>query len=170
MAQTSGILIRAASDQEIAIVQSLWREYWASFRFSPCFQNFEEELRSLPDAYDGPRGRLLVGYVCGDPAGTAALRPINERSCEAKRFYVRPKYRGKRIGRSLLERLVEEARAAGYRNMYGDTLESMTQALDLYKRFGFLETPPYAADPTPGAIYLKLSLVEDCPAAAATDW
>jgi GNAT superfamily N-acetyltransferase len=142
----------------MAAVQSLWREYWESLQFSPCFQNFEEELRSLPGIYAPPKGRLLIASVDDAPAGTAAFRPVDERSCEAKRLYVRPQYRGKRVGRALLDRLVEEARTAGYQNMYGDTLERMTEALTMYRRFGFEETSPYSANPTPGAIYLRLAL------------
>jgi GNAT superfamily N-acetyltransferase len=142
----------------MAAVQSLWREYWASLQFSPCFQNFDEELRTLPGVYASPGGRVLIAYVDGAAAGTAAFRSLDQQSCEAKRFYVRPQYRGKRVGRALLERLVEEARTAGYQNMYGDTLETMAQALAMYKRFGFEETSPYSPNPTPGAIYLKLAL------------
>lgn len=158
MAGTSRLLIRVASLSDIATVQDLWREYWAGVRFSPDFQNFDEELRTLPGAYAAPEGRLLIAYVENVPAGTAALRPIDEHSCEAKRLYVRPNHRGKGIGRSLLERLVEESRMAGYKTMYGDTLESMTEALEMYARFGFQETEPYSANPTPGAIYLKLTI------------
>jgi GNAT superfamily N-acetyltransferase len=170
MADKSKVLIRAAADlPEIAEVQELWREYWAGLQFSPRFQNFEKELETLPGAYAAPKGRLLLAYLGNAPAGTAALRPIDEHACEAKRFYVRPKYRGKGIGRSLLEQLVEEARAAGYETMYGDTLETMREALELYKRFGFEESGPYSANPTPGAIYLKLGL-QTGSANAATDW
>jgi putative acetyltransferase len=54
--------------------------------------------------------------------------------------------------------LTEEARRCGYRNLYGDTLETMAPALDLYRRMGFVEVGPYSDNPTPGAIYLCLSL------------
>ena len=64
----------------------------------------------------------------------------------------------RRVAGSLLAALVEEARRAGYRNLYGDTLTSMASALDLYRNMGFVEVGPYSDNPTPGAIYLHLSL------------
>jgi GNAT superfamily N-acetyltransferase len=103
-----------------------------------------------------------VGGCCWRDAGVLqparALRPLSEFGCEAKRLYVHPRFRGQGVGAALLNRLIEEARVAGYREMYGDTLTSMRTALQMYSRFGFCEVAPYSANPTPGAIFLKLSL------------
>lgn len=147
-----------ASGPNIGLVQDLWREYWRSIGLPPDFQNFIEEIASLPGAYSYPRGRLLLALCGGRPAGTAAFRPLDHQSCEAKRLYVRPQYRGKGIGKALLEELVREARREGYREMYGDTLKSMASALKMYSQRGFSEVAPYSANPTPGAIFLKLEL------------
>ena len=147
-----------ASGDRIEMVRTLWREYWAALGLPGDFQNFNAELAVLPGVYTPPEGRLLLAMAGDEPAGTIALRRIDERSCEAKRLYVRQSHRRRGIGRSLLCRVIEEARTAGYREMYGDTLESMTSALEMYRRIGFCEVPPYAANPTPGAIYLRLAL------------
>ena len=53
---------------------------------------------------------------------------------------------------------MQEARAAGYQELYGDTLKSMTSALQMYREMGFSEVAQYSADPTPNAIFLRLSL------------
>jgi putative acetyltransferase len=147
-----------ASSREIEAIQQLWREYWDSLGFPADFQDFEEERRSLPGVYAPPKGRLLLALVQGNLAGTAGLRPMSGRSCEAKRLYVRPLYRGRGMGRALLARLVQDARAEGYQEMYADTLESMEAAQGLYTRMGFSTVGPYSSHPTPGAIFLKLSL------------
>lgn len=147
-----------ASGPSIGTVQDLWREYWLSLALPPDFQGFAEELSGLPGAYASPRGRLLLALVAGEPAGTAALRPMSAQCCEAKRLYVRPQYRGQGIGKRLLDQLVSEARAEGYQEMYGDTLRSMTSALKMYRQRGFAEVPPYSGTPTPSAIFLKLAL------------
>jgi len=150
------IVLASATDTDS--VRKLWREYWDSFGLPSHFQNFSAEQESLPGAYAFPRGRLLLAVTEGEPAGTAAFRPLREDACEAKRFYVRPQYRKQGFGRALLEKLVEEARAAGYQQMYGDTLKSMLSALEMYRQFGFTEVPPYSPDPSPGAVFLRLTL------------
>ncbi len=160
MSQHGLIDIAVAEGRGIGAVQDLWHEYWASEGLSPDFQNFAEECRTLPGIYATPCGRLLLATVDGEPAGTAALRPVyaDNCGCEAKRLFVRPRFRGHGLGKKLLEYLIEEARVAGYRYMYGDTLRSMTQALEMYKRMGFVEVEPYSSKPTPDAIYIRLDL------------
>jgi putative acetyltransferase len=98
--------------------------------------------------------------ACPACAGTIALRPLRLQACEAKRLYVRPQFRGGGIGRLLLERLIREARKVGYKELYGDTLPSMASALGMYRAMGFTEVGPYSANPTPGAIFLRLDLAK----------
>jgi putative acetyltransferase len=153
--QRGEVEITVAGGQRIAIVQDLWREYWSSIGLPRDAQGFAEEVAALPGVYGLPRGRLLLATIEGEPAGTGAFRPLDARRCEAKRLYVRPRYRGQGVGRVLLDRLIEEARIEGYRAIYCDTLKSMTAALQMYKENGFSEVAPYSATPTPDAIYLE---------------
>jgi ribosomal protein S18 acetylase RimI-like enzyme len=144
--------------EELEAVRRLFEEYWASFGFAPCFQDFGAEVAGLPGDYAPPRGALALATIDGRPAGCAALRPFDAARCEAKRLYVRPEFRGDGLGRKLLEWVVARAREAGYREMVADTMPVMQRALGMYDRFGFERGEPYAADPTPGAIYLRLKL------------
>ena len=151
-------IVSAESPAHIEQVRALFHEYWQSFGFTPCFQGFDEEVANLPGKYASPGGRLGLALAGDAAVGCAALRRIDAERCEAKRLYVRPQSRGLGTGRALLEWLMAEARAEGYREMLGDTMPVMRQALEMYERAGFERTGPYAADATPGAIYLRLKL------------
>jgi GNAT superfamily N-acetyltransferase len=151
--------IRAVQTRaELDITRALFQEYWTSFGFSPCFQDFSTEIAGLPGSYAPPEGRLAVAFVDAEAAGCIALRRVDIRRAEAKRLFVRPAFRGRRIGRALLDWVVSEARAAGYHEVVGDTMPVMSQALAMYERAGFERTGPYAPSPTYGAIYLSLKL------------
>src|SRR5437762_6530728 len=112
-------IIQAESPEHIASARELFLEYAQSLGFSLCFQSFDEELATLPGKYAPPEGALLLAYVDGSPAGCVALRSLDkdESACEMKRLYVRSEFRGHHLGRTLVDRIIEEARRIGYARM-----------------------------------------------------
>jgi putative acetyltransferase len=152
-------IVSARTAAEVDQVRQLFRDYWDSFGFTPCFQGFGAEVAALPGAYAPPGGDLLLALDDAMPAGCAAFRRYDATRAEAKRLFVRPEFRGRGIGRALLTAVIDSTRAAGYSEIIGDTMpEHMGTALALYDRWGFERTEPYAADPTPGAVYLRFKL------------
>lgn len=152
------VIIDVRSSDKLREVRALFQEYWDSFAFSPCFQHFDRELRALPGEYAPPAGRLGLSMVEEQPAGCIAMRSVDARTCEMKRLYVRPAYRGGGVGNALVRWIIEQARVAGYRGLYADTMPVMREALAMYERIGFTRTAPYTEEPTDGAVYLFLPL------------
>jgi ribosomal protein S18 acetylase RimI-like enzyme len=152
-------LIRIAEGEaDVAVARALFEEYQESLGFSLCFQNFDAELASLPGAYAPPDGRLLLAFAGAEPAGCVALRKIEEAVCEMKRLWVRPAFRGTRLGRRLAEALMAEARSIGYRAVRLDTLPSMQAAQALYLSLGFVDIPPYNDHPIEGTRFMEAPL------------
>jgi putative acetyltransferase len=140
-------------------VRELFLEYANSLGFSLCFQSFDQELAGLPGDYAPPDGRLLLASFAGEIAGCVALHKLEPGICEMKRLYLRPKFRGRGLGRVLVERVLAEARSIGYRRMRLDTVEPvMKDAVAMYRRFGFREIAPYRENPIAGAMYMELEL------------
>lgn len=152
-------LIQATSSQQIDQARELFLEYASSLGFSLCFQNFDQELKDLPGAYAPPGGRLLLARSQLQAAGCVALRPLDQQICEMKRLYVRPAYRGRGVGRMLVDSIILEARTIGYERLRLDTVaSSMQEAIALYRQRGFREIAPYRENPMAGTIYLELLL------------
>lgn len=143
---------------DIDTIRTLFREYAATLGVDLGFQNFDKELEGLPGEYALPRGRLYLALYAGQPAGCVALRPRGEKSCEMKRLFVKPDYRGLRIGRALAERAITEARAMRYEYIVLDTLAQLERSMVLYDKLGFKETKPYYDNPHPEAQFLRLDL------------
>jgi putative acetyltransferase len=143
----------------MAAVRELFLEYAESLGFSLCFQNFDKELSDLPGDYAPPDGRLLLVEYEGQLAGCVALHKLEPGICEMKRLYLRPQFRGKRLGSALADRVISEARAIGYQRMRLDTVEPvMKDAVAMYRRLGFKDIDPYRANPIAGAMYMELEL------------
>src|ERR1700677_3133654 len=121
-------IVHVDTAEQLAQVRKLFEEYWQSFGFTPCFQNFSGELAALPGDYVPPAGRLALALVDGQPAGCAALRRFDAERCEFKRLFVRSQFRGMRLGRELLAWIVAEARVLGYRQLVCDTMPAMADA------------------------------------------
>ncbi|HEX6187581.1 MAG TPA: GNAT family N-acetyltransferase [Pyrinomonadaceae bacterium] len=146
-------------EADVNQARGLFREYEAWLGLDLCFQNFEKELTELPGAYAPPTGRLLLAYEGDQLAGCVALRKLSDGVCEMKRLFLRPQFHGQGCGRELAERIVAEARDAGYERMRLDTLPAqMGKAIALYRSLGFKEIEPYYQNPVPGALFMELVL------------
>ena len=151
--------IQASTPEHIDQARGLFREYEAWLGLDLCFQNFEKELAELPGAYAPPTGRLLLAYENDQLAGCVALRKLSDGVCEMKRLFLRPQFQGHGRGRELAERIIDDARRAGYERMRLDTLpEQMGKAIALYRSLGFKEIEPYYTNPVRGALFMELDL------------
>jgi putative acetyltransferase len=152
-------LNEAQSSTDIAAVRDLFVEYAEWLGFSLAYQNFDEELASLPGKYARPTGRLLVARIDGAPAGCGAIRRLEPSVCEMKRLFVKAEFRGCGLGRRLAEKLIGDARDLGYSAMRLDTVaEKMGDAVRLYKALGFYEIPAYYPNALAGTLYFELRL------------
>lgn len=152
-----GYEIKPAYDR-LDEVRTLFREYHKMLGIDLGFQNFDEELATLPGKYLPPDGRLYVIYLEDKLAGCIALRRYDATRCEMKRLFVRPQFRGLRLGRILAERIIEDAKAIGYQAMVLDTLKTLESAVTMYRRMGFEEIAPYYDNPLKDVLYFQLTL------------
>ncbi|CAG8009646.1 unnamed protein product [Penicillium nalgiovense] len=156
-------------------ILSLFSGYATSLGIDLTFQSFKEELDSLPGKYAPSQGGALLiaradtgvqehnrnGLV--DPInppqfssalGCVALRRSSDGWCEMKRLYVLKEARGERLGERLVQAILAQARALGYRGMRLDTLPEMTAAQWLYRKYGFVDIAPYYDTPIQRTVFM----------------
>jgi len=150
-------IYQVESDQDRAYVRELFWEYleWANAGLNKEFginfaieQILEEDMLSL-DKFYPPSGRLLLAEKDDQIAGLACMRQIREGMGEVKRMYVRAAFRGQGIGRALLQKVIDEARSAGYSRLRLDSARFMHTAHSLYCASGFEEIDPYPESEIP---------------------
>jgi putative acetyltransferase len=157
--QPTTTLVEALSPLHIENVRALFLEYEASIGVDLCFQDFGQEVSSLPGNYAPPKGGLFIAFQESESVGCVGLRPLGQPSiAELKRLYVRSRARGSGLGRQLAELAISRAVEAGYERIRLDTLPNMTEAQRLYRQLGFQEISAYTFNPIPGVVYMELKL------------
>jgi ribosomal protein S18 acetylase RimI-like enzyme len=153
------VVIRPVSPgPDVETVRALFDEYARELAVDLSFQGFAAERDALPGEYVPPRGRLLLAEIDGSAAGCVALRPLDARTAEMKRLFLRTSARGTGLGRRLAQAVIAEAASAGYDSLRLDTLPSMGAAIAMYRALGFREIAAYRHNPVPGALFLELAL------------
>jgi ribosomal protein S18 acetylase RimI-like enzyme len=143
---------------ELDTVRILFKEYSQIPGAEQCFVSFEKELRTLPGEYGSPKGRLYLAYYDNKAAGCIAVRPVNSDTCEIKRLYVRPEFRGHEIGRLLLEKSMSDSKRMGYGKICLETLPTMRAAISIYESPGFKQIKSYLPGTKISSIYLGLNI------------
>ena len=95
------------------------------------------------DKFAEPDGRLLLVEVDGEIAATISLRKIREDAGEIKRMYVKPKFRGKKLGNLMVEKVISISEENGFSKLFLDTSSFMSSAVSLYKKYGFKKIDSY---------------------------
>ena len=130
----------------------------SSFQKYLDIQNYSDEMEHLESKYGLPEGRLYLVYCDEELAGCIGLRKIDNQNCGMKRLYVRPKFRGRKVGNLLVEKIIDDAKKIGYSHMLLDTLPFLKSAIHMYKKYGFYEIDSYNDSPMDTSIYMKLDL------------
>ncbi|SDB61928.1 GNAT family N-acetyltransferase [Butyrivibrio sp. INlla16] len=106
----------------------------------------DKELADLDTYYKD--GALLIGFENANPIATIAIKRIDKDTCEAKRLYIKPDYRGKGYARVLMNEMLHRSRKLGFKEVTFTTKpEVMSIGYGLYKRMSY--TGYYSFDKLP---------------------
>jgi GNAT superfamily N-acetyltransferase len=152
-------IVQVCNSHDLEITKTLFLEYQQELGVDLCFQEFEEELNTLPGEYTQPNGRLFLIKEKNEVAGCIAFKPVSNNCCEMKRLYVRRQFRGHNFGRLLATKLIDAAREAGYSTMRLDTLSSLVVAISLYQGLGFVASEPTYQHDELDLTFMTLDLV-----------
>ncbi|MCX4162863.1 MULTISPECIES: helix-turn-helix domain-containing GNAT family N-acetyltransferase [Paraburkholderia] len=126
-----------------------------------CFEQYFTELNarfeagfdpssSLPaDTHEltAPHGALIVARLRGNPVGCVALKFHKKSPAELKRMWVSSSVRGLGVGRRLLDEAEKQGRKSGARVIRLETNRTLSEAINLYRRCGYVEVDPFSAEP-----------------------
>ncbi len=106
-----------------------------------------DALDAGADAMRPPAGAFLVAADDGEPVACGGVQPIDAVTAEIKRMWVHPDWRSAGLGRRMLEHLERVVGERGYARVVLDTDDTLTEAIALYERAGYVAIVRYNDNP-----------------------
>ena len=100
-----------------------------------------------------PDGIFYLVECDGQLAAMGGLRKVRAGVCELKRVYVRPAFRGRQLGETIIQRLLDDAITFRYSQALLDSGPFMASAHRLYLAAGFTDCAPYPEAEVPSALH-----------------
>jgi putative acetyltransferase len=86
---------------------------------------------------------VVVAYEDDEPVGCGAFKRYKNEIAEIKRMFVRPEFRGRRIGHAVLTELESWAQEQGFTSCILETGHKQEAAVRLYQNCGYMLVPNY---------------------------
>ncbi len=144
MSETSGPRLRPATNADCGRVRDLVFTVLGEYHLQPDPGCTDADLDDIEQSYFARGG---VFHVLEEPdgaiIGSYGLYPTASGVCELRKMYLCRDYRGRGLGRRLLEHALAQARQAGFRRITLETASVLKEAVRLYESHGF---KPFQAD------------------------
>lgn len=101
---------------------------------------YDSSTDALYELFQTPGSIYYVAIKDGQLMGGAGIFPsdgLPEGTCELVKMYLLPAARGLGLGKLLIDKALEFAREAGYRQVYLETMPELRKAVSVYEKFGF---------------------------------
>lgn len=133
----AGLVLRRATNADSETVKTLVWQVLREYGMEPDPAHADRGLDHIESSFEG--GGLWLVFDDEALTGTVGLVAKSDTICELTKMFLAPAARGKGLGRALLVAVLDEARARGYRVMELETDTSLKEAVQLYRRHGFVQ-------------------------------
>ncbi len=128
------------SGDNLALSQII-REVLASFgAVGEGYAYADWSTEHMFEAYSAPGRMYWVVEEDGEVKGGGGFAELEGEPdvCEIQKMYLLDEIRGKGMGKAILEKALSEAKKAGYKKAYLETLPNMDVAKRVYEQYGFI--------------------------------
>jgi putative acetyltransferase len=135
--------LRPADNRDCECIARLVYGVLKEYGLKPDPACTDADIKDIESSYFGRGGTFFVLEAeDGSIVGAYGLYPIDEQTCELRKMYLHKAYRGKGLGRLLLEDALSKARQLDFNKMILETASVLKEAISLYRSYGFVEYKP----------------------------
>ena len=136
-----GITLRTIEKKDNADIAALIRKVFREYKIDrPGTVYFDPTTDDLYSLFQTPRSIYWIALDGSEIIGGCGIYPtpaLPEACAELVKFYLASEFRGKGIGRMLMEKSIESARELGFGQIYLESMPELGKAIGMYKKAGF---------------------------------
>jgi len=145
MTETGNITLRSLREHDNRELADLIRTVFREFKIDrPGTVYFDPTTDNLSELFKTEGSVYWIAEADGKMAGGCGIYPtpdLPEGYAELVKFYLLAPWRGKGIGRMLMEKCFESAKKLGYSHLYLESLPELKKAVSMYEKAGFKFIP-----------------------------
>lgn len=135
--------MRPATNADCEQIKNLVFGVLGEYGLKPDPASTDVDIEDIESSYLARGGTFLVLEAKdGSIVGAYGLYPMEDRTCELRKMYLNKTYRGRGLGKTLLDDALTRARQLGFRKIVLETASVLKEAIALYRKYGFVEYTP----------------------------
>jgi putative acetyltransferase len=135
--------LRSANNRDCEKVTELVYGVLKEYNLKPDPASTDTDIKNIEQSYFKLGGTFYVlEEKDGSIIGAYGLYLIDEQTCELRKMYLLNSYRGRGLGKLLLEDALLKAKQIGFKKVILETASVLKEAINLYKSYGFTEYEP----------------------------
>ena len=135
--------LRPANNKDCEKLTNLVYDVLREYNLKPDPEVTDVDIKDIEQSYFERGGTFYVlEEKDGSIVGAYGLYPIDSQVCELRKMYLQSAYRGKGLGKFLLDSALSEARQLRFKRIILETASVLKEAINLYKSYGFVEYEP----------------------------
>ena len=135
------VLIREARNEDNIHLARLIREVFDEHRAPHHGTVYSDPTTdNLSKLFQSAGSKLFIAETEKGICGCCGIYPttgLDSDTAELAKFYLHSEFRGKGIGKSLMERCIQSAKSLGYKKLYIESLPHFAKAVKIYEKQGF---------------------------------
>lgn len=151
-AAKESVRIRRAAPSDGPAVRAFVFATLRSYGIEPDPDGLDADVMQFGTNGDGPADEI-VAELDGRTVGSVAMAPREAGVGHFSKFFVDAGYRGRGIGRLLLQAAVDQARRRGYTRLELETRTAFEEAVHLYEATGWMRGPDFPPGSGPDRTY-----------------
>ncbi len=130
--------LRPATNADCEAVRDLVFTVLGEYGLKPSPGCTDADLNDIEQSYLSRGGVFnVLQEQDGTVVGSYGLYPLGDGTCELRKMYLHRDYRGRGLGRRLLDDALARAKESGFRRITLETASVLKEAIRLYERHGF---------------------------------